>query len=107
TPAAAAPGPAPRGRGATHANSSRHSLRSRLPLHGGDAGDLTGPVPVDREQHRAEHPPVVLMDLTADGGDQVLSGPGRVPVTPGRDRDPRPGQLPGSVLAVPHDGLRL
>lgn len=68
---------------------------------------MMGSVPVDREQHGAEHHPIVLMELVADSGDQLLTGPGRVPVAPGRDRGAGPGQLPGSVLAVPHGGQCL
>jgi hypothetical protein len=35
-------------------------------------------VPVDRGQHRADYDAVVPVELMADGGDQVLAGPGRV-----------------------------
>jgi hypothetical protein len=48
------------------------------PLLGRNTGDLARPVLVDREQHRAEHDAVVLVELVADGGGQVLAGPSRV-----------------------------
>jgi len=43
-------------------------------------------VPVDREQHRAEHHAVIQMEPVADRGEQFLAGTGWVPVAPGRDR---------------------
>jgi hypothetical protein len=35
-------------------------------------------VPVDREQHGAEHDAVISVELPADGGDQLLAGACRV-----------------------------
>ena len=80
---------------------------TRPPLLGRDTGELARPVPVDPEQDRTKHDAVVTVELVADGADQVLADPGWVPVAPGRDRGAGPRQLPGSILAVPHDGLRL
>ncbi len=56
------------------------------------------PVPVDREQHRAEHDGVVPVEPVADGGEQVLTGAGRVPVAPGGDRGAGLGQVPQEYL---------
>ena len=71
------------------------SLRSRPLLLGRDAGDLTRPVPVDREQHRSEHGAIVLVELVADGGDHLLAVPGgfwpRQAATAARARASSPG----------------
>ena len=52
-------------------------------------------MPVDHEQHRAEHDAVVLVELVPDCDEQILAGPGRIPVAPGRDRGAGPGKLSG------------
>ena len=48
-----------------------------------------------------------MLEPVADGGEQFLAGPGRVPVATGRNRGAGPGQLPGSVFAVSHGGQCL
>jgi hypothetical protein len=47
------------------------------------------------------------MKPVADGGDQLIAGPGRIPAAPGRDRGAGPGEFPGSVFAIPHGSLCL
>lgn len=48
-------------------------------------------VPVDCEQHRAEYDAVVLVELAADRGDQLVACAGRVLVSPGWDSGAGPG----------------
>jgi hypothetical protein len=59
-------------------------------------------VPVDGEQHGAEHDFVIAVKLMANGHYQVLGGPSRVLATPGRDGSSRPGQIRWTVFPEPH-----
>jgi hypothetical protein len=43
-----------------------------------------------------------VWESVPDGGYQILAGPGRVLVTPGRDLGARPGQICGIVLMERH-----
>jgi hypothetical protein len=74
-------------------------------MPGGDPGDLAGPVPVDGEQHGTEYDAVVRVELAADCGDQLVTRPGRVLVSPGHDGGAGPGQVRGVVVPEPHGRL--
>ena len=65
-------------------------------------GHLARPVPVDGEQHGAEHDPVVPVELAADRGDQFVARSGRVLFPPGRDRSAGPDQVRWGVVPEPH-----
>jgi hypothetical protein len=56
----------------------------------GDAGNLPRPVPIDHEQHRAEHDTVVPLQPLAHGCGQFLGVPSRVLLAPVRDGGPGP-----------------
>ncbi len=64
-------------------------------------------MPVDREQHGAEHNAVIPVELVTDRRDQVLADPGRILLTPGRDRGSGPVRrvvVPGTsrLTGLPH-----
>lgn len=59
-------------------------------------------MPVDGEQHGAEHDAVVAVKLMTNGRYQVLGGPRRVVVTPGRDGSSRPYQVFRVIFPEPH-----
>src|SRR5579859_7912554 len=68
----------------------------------GGSGDLAGPVPVDSEQHGAEHDAVIAVELMADSRYKLLGGPRRVVVTPRRDGSSRPGQVLWVIVPESH-----
>ena len=74
---------------------SPKGLRSR-------PGNLAGPVPVDSEQHGAEHDTVITVELMADSRYKLLGGPCRVVVTPRRDGSSRPGQVLWVIVPESH-----
>ena len=69
---------------------------------GGDSGDFPRPVPVGREQHRAQHRAVIPVELATERGDELLGCACRILVAPGRHGGASPGQLLGAIFAEPH-----
>jgi hypothetical protein len=67
-----------------------------------DPGDLPGPVPVDREQHRAEHRAVIPVELVAERSDELLGRALRVLIAPSGDGGAGPVQVFGAVVSEPH-----
>lgn len=59
-------------------------------------------MPVDSEQHGAEHDAVIAVELMADSRYELLGGPRRVVVTPRRDGSSRPGQVLWAIVPESH-----